>query len=326
MKKVIGFLLLSVPVFAWAQKTHTVAAKESFYSIGRMYNVHPKDLASFNNIPFEKGLSIGQVIKIPDARNASPMPDVPAPAATTSIPVKPEPVKTETVKAVPAAKTGSPIYHTVAPKEGLYGISKKYNVSIADIKKWNNLSGDGLSIGSNLIVGYGGSAASRPAEPVVVKEVPEAPPVVVKKEEPRVTETRPAPAPREERQPVETAPVSRDAVVERGAVNYNGGYFKAAYNQQAKGSKESTERGVAGIFKSTSGWEDGKYYCLHNSAPAGTLVKITNTANNKTVYAKVLDLIPDLKQNSNIIIRVSNAAAAELGIAGNSNFDCTIQY
>jgi len=39
----------------------------------------------------------------------------------------------------------------------------------------------------------------------------------------------------------------------------------------------------------------------------------------------VLDLIPDLKQNSGIVIRISNAAASELGVAGTS-FDCTLNY
>ncbi len=101
---------------------------------------------------------------------------------------------------------------------------------------------------------------------------------------------------------------------ERGNVNYNGGIFKNLYNQQNQSGKERSETGLAGIFKSTSGWDDGKYYCLHNTAPAGSIVKITNTANGKAVYAKVLDLIPDLKQNNNLVVRLSNAAATELGI------------
>ena len=85
------------------------------------------------------------------------------------------------------------------------------------------------------------------------------------------------------------------------------------------------DKGMAGIFKSTSGWDDGKYYCLHNAAPAGSYIKITNNATKKSVYAKVLDLIPDLKQNTGIIIRISNAAAAELG-AGAANFECTLNF
>jgi len=42
--------------------------------------------------------------------------------------------------------------HSVQPKEGLYTISKKYGVSIAQIKEWNNLSGDSLRVGQLLII------------------------------------------------------------------------------------------------------------------------------------------------------------------------------
>lgn len=42
--------------------------------------------------------------------------------------------------------------HTVLPKESLYGISKKYGVSIDELKKWNNLTSDNLKIGQQLII------------------------------------------------------------------------------------------------------------------------------------------------------------------------------
>jgi len=42
--------------------------------------------------------------------------------------------------------------HVVAPKEGLYAISKKYNVTVQQLKEWNNLQGDSISIGQELII------------------------------------------------------------------------------------------------------------------------------------------------------------------------------
>src|SRR3977135_337374 len=44
---------------------HTVMAKEGLFSIGRIYNVHPRFIASYNDIDFDKGLNIGQVLRIP---------------------------------------------------------------------------------------------------------------------------------------------------------------------------------------------------------------------------------------------------------------------
>ena len=42
--------------------------------------------------------------------------------------------------------------HTVAKGETLYRISKQYGVSVQDLKDWNNLSGNIISIGQKLIV------------------------------------------------------------------------------------------------------------------------------------------------------------------------------
>jgi LysM repeat protein len=296
MKKVLSILFF-IPLFALAQKgtTHTVAAKESFTSIGRVYNVNGRELANYNKLDYEKGLSIGQVLKIP---------------ATATIP----PAKTETpvVKISPVkntAATGSPIYHTVGKKETLYHISALYGkVPIADLKKWNSLTGDGVNEGTRLIVGYGKGdvTTAAPSKQVEVKPTPI-------KQEPVVVETE------KEIQPVkESAPVKQPPVV-RGDVNFNGGAFKNIF-QSSNGTNET---GQAGVFKSNSGWEDGKYYCLHNTAPEGSIVKIT-TASGKSVYAKVLDVIPDIKQNAGLLILISNAAAVELGAV--DKFDCTLTY
>ena len=43
-------------------------------------------------------------------------------------------------------------FHEVLPREGLYAISKKYNVSVKDIKAWNNLADDQLRVGQQLII------------------------------------------------------------------------------------------------------------------------------------------------------------------------------
>lgn len=45
--------------------THTVNPKEGFYSIGRVYNIHPREIASFNDIDLNTGLTIGQQLRIP---------------------------------------------------------------------------------------------------------------------------------------------------------------------------------------------------------------------------------------------------------------------
>jgi len=42
--------------------------------------------------------------------------------------------------------------HEVQPKEGLYAISKKYNITVAEIKELNSLTAEDLSVGQQLII------------------------------------------------------------------------------------------------------------------------------------------------------------------------------
>jgi LysM repeat protein len=68
-------------------------------------------------------------------------------AAGTKIYLKPG-----IVPGVATAPTTVVKTHTVQPKEGLYGIAKKYNLSIQQIKEWNNLQSESLHIGQVLII------------------------------------------------------------------------------------------------------------------------------------------------------------------------------
>ncbi len=42
--------------------------------------------------------------------------------------------------------------HEVQPKEGLYTISKKYGISVSQLREWNSLPNDNLNIGQRLII------------------------------------------------------------------------------------------------------------------------------------------------------------------------------
>lgn len=42
--------------------------------------------------------------------------------------------------------------YNVQPKDGLYAIAKKHQVTVAQLKEWNNLNGENLSIGQQLII------------------------------------------------------------------------------------------------------------------------------------------------------------------------------
>ena len=48
----------------------------------------------------------------------------------------------------------TPVYHIVQPKETLYGLSKKYNVTVEQIQKWNSLPDANIKVGQKLVVGH----------------------------------------------------------------------------------------------------------------------------------------------------------------------------
>ena len=62
---------------------------------------------------------------------------------------------------------------------------------------------------------------------------------------------------------------------------------------------------------------------LLNNAENGSIVKII--ANNKFVYAKVLGPLPNIKEDNNYTMRISNATAAALGIADNK-FTAKVEF
>ena len=325
-QRLIGILFLFVANSLFAQQStleikgtapqfflsHAVQPKESLYSLGRMYNVPPKTLASYNNLRIETGLDIGQDIKIPLDKN----------------------------NFVQAEKVGGdgfiPVYHIVTEKETLYRIGLNYNkVSLTSIKLWNHLTSDAISAGTPLIVGFlkvdksqSVLAKNNPA-PVIQavapptarqpEKTPEIKPAVIVK-----TEVAPEKiVVKEEKivKPVEEKVVANNQPA-HSSINFNGGAFKKIYDQQSGDKTSST--GAGGTFKSTSGWQDGKYYCFNNDAAPGTVIKINNPASNKSVYAKVLDAIPEIKQNSGMMVIISNAAAEELGAT--ENFNCEVSF
>jgi len=269
--------------------THTVKKGETFYSLSRTYSVPPKEIAAQNNLSFDGGLQLGQSVKIP---------------------------LTQSNFLQGSDAGGLPVYHKVSEKETLYRISVNYNkVPLDNIRHWNNFTGDGVKKDGLLIVGYLKGSASGAAAPPVSHPAPPPPPAtetttVVKKETPAPAPTSVTPAPPviTPAPPAQTgtetvketpAPVATTTNLKKEQAPppaSSSASFESIYEQQTAGKKVTTEKGPGSWFKSNAG--AGKYYALHNTASRGTIIKVTNPLNGRSIYAKVLEAIPQMKQNA----------------------------
>ncbi len=114
-------------------KTHTVRRGETAWSIAQRYNVSVLDLKRWNRLP-SYSLKAGRKLKILTV-------------------IKKEKVTPATVKTSPKKNTAvrpKTVYHSVRSGETLYSISRRYGVSVSEIKRNNGLRSDNLRIGQRL--------------------------------------------------------------------------------------------------------------------------------------------------------------------------------
>ena len=325
MKKFLfSFIALLSACIAFAQKDlmvkssdkglyleHKVVAKESYYSIGRKYNLHPKTVASFNTLDMTKGLLIDQKMRIP--------------LLDTNF--------------TQQGNSGTPVYYKTGDNEGLMTVSNKFNkVPLANLRTWNNLSGNEVKEDTKLIIGFVKSKelpsvniANKPKQNDRIEEEHD---LVEKVEEKPIVKTEEKPIEKVVEKPVVKTEVQPEKVAEKPVVKpeektitSDNGYFKTYFDQQIKSTPISKNETVtAGIFKTVSGWQDTKYYLLIDKVLPGTIIKIINPTNNKAIYAKVLGEMSGIRQNEGLNIRVSNAAASVLQITEQDKFIVKVNY
>ena len=337
---------------------HTVVAKENWYSVGRLYNLSPKVIAPFNNLTLANPLTIGQQLEIPLTATNFSQNEV-KDASETLVPVYHVVQEKEWMYRVSVNNNKVPIpslekwnhitrdqvhagMHLIVGflkvKTALSAFAKSGNredVAVktpAVTKPPVTTNPTGSTEENNTVV----APSNVPPPPPPVKKQP------VKPADAAMTDTKqdkdadgdaqlyktpvvnkpPVTANENTTAASSTAPppVKNTTTVNTPAINFNGGFFKSDYSNAGKSAD-----GQAGTFKSTSGWQDGKYYALMNNLPVGTIVRITSTNTRKSIYAKVLGQLPDMKESAGLTIRVSNAAASELG-EGEGRFAAEVRY
>ena len=120
--------------------SHIVLERQTLYSISKAYNVSVEDIYIFNPTLKESGLKKNGIILIPSAEALEEKAEahVAEKPVVAETPAKENPAKEVQPKKVPA-KDGKRKVHTVQWFEDLDVIAAKYDVSVEDLMKFNNL-------------------------------------------------------------------------------------------------------------------------------------------------------------------------------------------
>ncbi len=293
MRKFFVLLLLLVPVltdastpaprqepdsanFKWIDGKkyllHKVRSKETWNGIANKYGMAISDIMKANLGVVD--LKAGQILNIPadriDSRNkeTGDIPETPTPPAGSG--------------------NGTAVFYTVHEGETLYAISRKFNVEVVEIKRWNGMNDDIVKTGQKLIVSRSGGSA----DPVV----PASGGAVARADD-KATDAQAGSAP-----PLEASiPSAYERVV-----------MPMGKTTGGKKLSKVTETGICSWIKGGS-LNQSKFYALHRTAPAGTIIKVTNKMNDQNVFVKVVGVLPDTGDNQHAIIKISESAVKKLG-------------
>lgn len=138
-------------------ETHVVQPGEDLWSISQKYGIRLASLKSKNRIRRDSELKPGMVLNLREPRKRGeqiPMVQVEVPKQTPApVITQPEPVKEEPSSPKVEQSQPTKIYHTVGKGETLFAISKKYGISVEELKQWNNIGAQNIiTIGQRLVI------------------------------------------------------------------------------------------------------------------------------------------------------------------------------
>lgn len=288
---------------------HKVEPKETLFSISRKYKVKVKDILKHNEF-VESGLKMYQELFVPFKRISNQNSN---------------------------STNQKSIYHVVQTKETMYFISKKYNLTIDELKQMNGLSDFNIGIGDSIIVGQlkplsfdikettADSAVLENKEYYIVGPSETLYSISLKfnldiqniKDWNSLTSNNLFVG-----QKLNLINSSPDFVIDKPKTVVIAKAIDTLYvstdNSRFKKKTEMTdniektlEEGFASKIEKTE--DTRKYLALHRNAPIGTVIEVKNQMTNLSIFARVVGKLPETGLNQNVLLRLSHAAFSKLG-------------
>jgi LysM repeat protein len=277
---------------------HKIQSGETLFAIARKYNANPQEVIRANP-GSEKTIRAGENLMIPTSRTSTA-------AESTSNKTTP---------------TQSAKYHTVASGETLFKIATAYNISIDDIKSWNNLSNDNISVGQRLIVSKNGTQIVRENK----APVETAPPPPVEKPKREIPPPAERHVPREVVKEAQTEPARQGEITNRDVVKRNEEKVEGNPSNETPTASvpsravtrlgnEVIETGKVEI-KAEGELGQERNFIIHPTAKIGTIVMITNPVTGSSAFARV---VANKTLQAEYVAIINPTLAQKLGINENS--------
>ena len=280
---------------------HKVKKGETLYAIGKKYHCSIEELKALN--PDIGMLKPGMRLKVRQ-KTKKPVKSEPIVAPRLN-PV--EPVAMMDVQMAPE----NTFDHLVQKGQSLFSISKKYGVSVADIKRINLLTSEQLSINQKLWIPKTGKslAALEPAKMDSITVVKTAiTPVIVREAELPNTQRVSG---------IVAVPTDKTLV----AVDNQGGMPEQVQAVKVKSEMREYEKMVTAQI-GYEGIQPDRSWVMMNNHRKGEVIAVVNTSNKKMVYCTVIGSLPE---KGNTQIAISQSVANRLGIA-QQNATLQIRY
>lgn len=273
---------------------HKIEKGETFYGICRKYNVKPSEAVKFNPSALEV-IKTGEVLKIP----------MPLPVVVDEVDIEvddviiPDSAPPKELIIRKTEKSIKNIYHIVVSGETLYSLSRKFSVSVDDIKKWNSLNTDGLKIGQKLIV------QKEEVNTIIGVEVDGVETI--------------------EADDIPSIDVIQIDTTADEFVENNDLVKKSNYEDLADGA-EIEESGYVGLITDSEIDQD-RNYVLHPKAKIGTIIMITNPQNNKSIFVRVVGAYNVAEdENMGIFMKITKNTAEKIGLKKKDSMLVKINY
>ncbi len=288
---------------------HKVDEKETLYSLSRRYGATIAQILEYNPTA-DAGLAIGQILRIPYSPRT------------------------------PHRVVSNGIVHKVAEKETLFSISRLYEVSVDEIRQWNNLPDNTLSVGQELLIKKTVNGSIQPPEQIISAQTVHTVQAgetlfsISKKygialelikewnglasNELKVGQKLFVSQPMYKAavlQPSETTAqpdsFDRQPKTMEGTTPVKTSQVIVTPAETLGSTSEVKESGLAELIEGTEA--NRKYLALHRTAPVGTILKVRNEMNNREVFVRVIGKLPDTALNDKLIIKLSKSAYDRLG-------------